>query len=77
MKKFKGPRMIFLNLKKSFIIYFGCAGSSLLHGLVSSCGKWELPLSCQAQASHCGGFSCYGAWALECTGFRSWGSWAV
>ena len=71
MKKFKGSRMTFLNFKKSFIIYFGCAGSYLLHGLVSSCGEQELPSSCCVQASHCGGFSCCGVWALECAGFSS------
>jgi len=25
-----------------FIFIFGCAGSSLLHGLFSSCGEWGL-----------------------------------
>ena len=28
-----------------------------------SCGKWGLLSSC-VQASHCGGFSCWGAWVL-------------
>ena len=40
--------------KKCLFIY-GCAGSSLLHGILSSCG---------AQASHCSGFSCCWVWAL-------------
>ena len=31
----------------------------------SSCGEWGLLSSCGAQASHCGGFSCCGAQALE------------
>ena len=42
------------------------------------------PLSCGAQASHCGGFSCCGAWALGARtsvvavhGFSSCGSWAL
>ena len=30
-----------LLLKKKLII-FGCAGSSLLHGLFSNCGEWRL-----------------------------------
>ena len=37
----------------------------------SSCGKQELLSSCSAQASHCSGFSCWGAQALECEGFGS------
>ena len=41
-----------------------CAGSSLLRGLFSSCGKRELLSSCSVQASHCGGFSCCRAQAL-------------
>ena len=40
-------------------ICFGCAGFLWLHGLFSSCG---------ARASHCGGFSCYGAQVLGCVG---------
>ena len=27
---------------KSFLVIFGCAGSSLLHWLFSSCGEWGL-----------------------------------
>ena len=45
--------------------FFGCAGFLLLPGLFSSCGKWGLLFSCSAQASHCSGFSCCGAWALR------------
>ena len=37
-------------------------------GLFSSCGNWGATLRCGARASHCGGFSCCGAWAL--------GTWA-
>ena len=48
-----------LPLKKIFLfIYFGCAGSSLLHGRFPSCGEWGLLSSCGVWASHCGGFSC-------------------
>lgn len=49
-----------------FFLFFGCAGSSLLRGLSSSCIRQELLPSCRA--SHCGGFSCGEAQAL--------GSWA-
>ena len=31
--------------KKKLFIYFGCAGSSLLHGHFSSCGEWGLLLA--------------------------------
>ena len=41
---------------------FGCAGSLLLRGLLSSCG---------VQTSHCGGFSRSGAPALGHTSFSS------
>ena len=50
------------------IIYFG---SSLLHGLFSSCSERGLLLSRRvARASHCGSFSC-GAWTLGPLGFGS------
>ena len=39
----------------NFIYLFGCAGSSLLCGLFSSCGS---------RAPYCSGLSCCGAWAL-------------
>ena len=56
---------------------FGCAVSSSLCRLFSSCGKQRLLSSCSARASHCSGFSCFGAQALECAGFGSHGSWAL
>ena len=51
-----------------YLFVFGCAGSSLLYELFSSCGDWGLLSSCGAPASHCSGFSCcwtqaLGAWA--------------
>ena len=49
-------------------IYLGCAGSFLMHRLLSGCG---------ARASHCTGFSCCGARTLGCTGFRSCSSQAL
>ena len=45
-------------------IIFGCAESSLLHRLSSSCGEQGLLSSCGAWVSHCGGFSCCGAQTL-------------
>ena len=50
--------------------FFGCAGSSLLCRLFSSCGDEQPLSSCGAWASHCGGFSC-GAQALGRVGFSS------
>ena len=46
---------------------FGCAGSSLLLGLFSTCGKKRLLSSCGAQTSHCDG----GAQARGHEGFSS------
>ena len=34
------------SLFKTLLLYFGCAGSSLLCRLFSSCGKWGLLSSC-------------------------------
>ena len=44
---------------------FGCAGSSLLCRLLSSCGEQGLPSSCSEWASHCSGFSFCGAQSLR------------
>ena len=41
-----------------FFFFFGCAGSLLLQGLFSSCGKQGLLPSCSVWASHYSGFSC-------------------
>ena len=41
-----------------FIFSFSCAGSWLLHRLLSSCGTRGLLSSCSEWASHCWGFSC-------------------
>ena len=54
-----------------YLFTFGYAGSSLLGGLFSRCGGQGLLSSCNAQASHCGGFSCCGAQALACMGSES------
>ena len=52
-------------LFKNLPIYFGLLGLPCCVGFFSSCSKWGLLSSCGAQASHCGGFSYYRAWALE------------
>ena len=52
---------------------FGCAGSSLLHGLVSGCRERGLLCSCGVQAAECGGFSLR-VQAPGHAGFSSWSS---
>ena len=49
------PTTVLLRTKKVFV--FGCAGSSLLGGLLASCGGWGLLPSCSVQAPCCNGFS--------------------
>ena len=65
---------IFQLFKKSI---FGCVGSSLLHGLFSSCEKWGLLSSCSVRVSQCVGFSSCGAPALGCSDFSCRGSQAL
>ena len=57
---------LFFNFLKEiylFVFIIACVESSLLHAgfLFVAVG---LLLFCGVQASHCGGFSCCGAWAL-------------
>ena len=49
-----------------YFIYFifGCIGSSLLRAGFLSLRPAGATLRCGARASHCGGFSCCGPWAL-------------
>ena len=54
-----------------YIYFFGCARSLLLCRLFSSFDELGLLSSCGAGASHCNGFSCWGAQALEHTTFSS------
>ena len=61
--------------KMIYWFIFGCAGSSLLHGLFSSCG--ERGLLSSVLASHCHGFSCCRPQILGRMSFSSYGSWAV
>ena len=51
-----------------YVLIYGCAGSSLLCGLFSSCGKRDLLSSCNAQAS-------YGVASLVVE-HGLWGVWA-
>ena len=51
-----------------FKFIFGFIGSSLLHMGFLQLRRAGATLRCGARASHCGGFSCCGAWAL--------GAWA-
>ena len=77
-------KMWFCFLKKNlFISLVLWAGSLLLPGLFSNCHKCGLLLSCSARASHCSGFSCWGAqavgaWASIAAphGLNSFGTWA-
>ena len=57
---------------------FGCAGTSLLLRLFSSCDEWGPLFLAVCRAPHWGGFSCCGARALGHVGFRSGrrASWA-
>ena len=54
--------------------FFGCAGSSLLCMVFSTCSEWGLLSGSGAQAAHCINFSCGGH---RCMGFRSCGSQAL
>ena len=61
-----------------YVFTFGCAGSSLWHmAFFSSCSEQGLLSSCDAWASHCGGFSGCGTLALGHVSFSSCGSWAL
>ena len=62
---------------RTFIFMFGCAGSSLLCRLFSSCTKWGLLSSCCAQASCGSGFTCCTAQAPGRAGFSACGCQAL
>ena len=51
-------------LKKFIYFIFDCIGSSLLHAGFLQLWQAGVTLCCGARASHCGGFSCCGTWAL-------------
>ena len=58
----------FFSLSNKFILFylfiFGCVGSSLLLTGLLYLRRAGATLRCSARASHCGGFSHCGAWAL-------------
>ena len=56
--------LIYISLSIFDYLLFGCAGSSLLCGLLSSCSVLGLLSSDSVRASYCAGFSCCGAQAL-------------
>ena len=67
--------MLCLSFLKTFpkvffghLFIFGCAGCSMLQGLLSSCDKWGLLFICGVWAFYCGGFSCCEARALGLLG---------
>ena len=70
------PFLSLLKVKQKlfYLFTFGCAGSLLLWGLLSSCSERGLLSSYASQTSHCGGLSCCGAWTLGPTGSSSCGS---
>ena len=47
-----------------YLFIFGCIVSSLLHSGFLYLQRVGVTLCCSVRASHCGGFSCCGAWAL-------------
>ena len=63
----RSPSWFFLSFlfKINYLFIFGCAGSFLLRAGFLYLHWVEATLRYGAQASHCGGFSCYGAQALE------------
>ena len=65
----------FNNFLKIILFIFSCAGSSLLHVGFLQLQPAGAPLRRGARASHCSGFSCCRARALEC-GLRSCGTGA-
>ena len=63
--------MIFFKNNDFYLFIFSCAESCCFAGFFSRCGEQGLLSSCDARVSHCGGFSCCGAWALGRAGFSS------
>ena len=59
------------------LVYLSVFGSSLLHGLLSSCCEQGLASSCGVRASHGGGCCFCRPRARGCVGFSSRGSQAL
>ena len=62
----------FFRIKKN--IFVGCTGSLLLQARFLQLWPVGTALHCSVRASHCAGFSRYGAQALEPVGFIGCGS---
>ena len=70
MVLFKFPiQLVVMFLLHLFFFFFWCVGCSLLCAGFLQLRRAGATLACGAQASHCSGFSCYGAQAL--------GMWAL
>ena len=63
--------LFFITKFKKNLFNFGCSESSVLCGGFSLVLVSGVILHCSVQTSHCSGFSCYGAQALEHAGFSS------
>ena len=59
--------ILFIPLFHFIYLFIGCVGSSLLHGLFSSCGEQGLFCICGVWVSHCAGFFYHGPRALGCS----------
>ena len=59
-----------------YLFIFGCAGSSVLLGLFSSCSKQGLYSSRSAQSSHCSFLSRFRVWTSGHVGFSRCCTWA-
>ena len=64
------PFVIFKNICSFLYLFLSAMGLRCGVQAFSRCEQ-RLLSNCNAQASHCGGFSCCGAWALGCAGFGS------
>ena len=62
---------IFFFILCIYLFIFGCAESSLLHGLFSCCDEQGLLCSCSVRVSPCYGSSYCGAWGSRGLGFSS------
>ena len=58
-------------LKNNFVYLLWAMLGLRCYVVFFSSGSKQRLLSSYAQASHCGGFSCFRAWVLGCTGFHS------
>ena len=60
------------HFKKIFNFFIGCVGSLLLCAGFLQLRQVRATLHCGAWTSHCGGFSCCGAWALGAQAQQLW-----